>query len=65
MLNDIDYSLIRVETFFPLQRVRITSGSFTDIEGKVIHQQEKELSLQVNSLQIVVKVDLAKTLASI
>lgn len=62
MLNEVEHHLIRVETFNPGDRLTIASGSFTDTMGKVIRQQGKVVSIQLDSLQIVLKVDLSKTI---
>jgi transcriptional antiterminator RfaH len=64
MLNETDHSLIRLETFSPSDRVTIKSGTFKNTEGDVINQQGKNLTVYINSLELVVKVNLSKTIVS-
>ncbi len=64
MLNEFDNRLIKMDTFSPADRVRISSGAFTDVEGGVITQQGKTLTIFVDSLQMMLNVDLSKTLVS-
>ncbi|GAB3904375.1 UpxY family transcription antiterminator [Larkinella knui] len=65
MLNEVDNNHIRVETFSSADRIKIKSGCFTDSEGKVISQQGKTLAVFIDSLQMVIKVDLSRTIVSI
>ncbi|MBC3789115.1 UpxY family transcription antiterminator [Spirosoma utsteinense] len=65
MLNEVDHDLIQLETFSPASQVTITSGAFKHTEGSVINQQGKNLSLYINSLQMVVKIDLSKNQVSV
>lgn len=64
MLNDFDQNQLRVESFSTSDRVKIQSGHFTNAEGNVINQQGKTLAVFIESLQMVIKVDLSKTLVS-
>lgn len=65
MLNEVDHKLIRIETYSPNELIKINSGCFTGTEGQVIHQQGNNVSLFVKSLQIVLKVDVSRSLVSI
>lgn len=64
MLNEIDSTNIRVESFSSSDRIKIKSGCFTNQEGNVISQQGKTLIVLIDSLQMVMKVDLSRTLVS-
>ena len=62
MLNEIDNDLIQVKSYQPGDSLHIASGSFTDVSGTVVHQQGKIVTILLNSLQVVLTVDLSKTL---
>ncbi len=62
MLNEIDNDLIQVKSYRPGDSLHIASGSFTDVSGTVVHQQGKIVTILLNSLQVVLTVDLSKTL---
>jgi transcriptional antiterminator RfaH len=64
MLNDIDNNQIQIETFTSADRIKIKSGCFTDTEGNVISQHGKTLIVFIDSLQMVMKVDLSRTLVT-
>lgn len=64
MLKDIDHKLTQLATFSSDERVKIMSGCLISTEGKFINQQSKELTLFINSLHMMVKVDLSKTSVS-
>jgi transcriptional antiterminator RfaH len=64
MLNDLDSSEIRVDSFTAADRIKIKSGCFTDSEGNVISQQGKTLFVFLDSLQMVMRVDLSRTLVT-
>jgi transcriptional antiterminator RfaH len=64
MLNEIQSSDIRVKAFTSADRVKIKSGCFTDVEGNVVSQQGKTLTVFMESLQMVVRVDLSRTIVS-
>ena len=61
MLNEVDHNLIVVESFSPGDRLTVGSGSFIDVTGSVIRQDGKIVSIQLDSLQVVVKVDISRT----
>ncbi|MRS60725.1 UpxY family transcription antiterminator [Larkinella terrae] len=64
MLNETDNRHITVENFTSADRIKIKSGFFSDSEGHVINQQGKTLAVFIDSLQMVVKVDLSKTIVA-
>ena len=64
MLNETDNNHIQVETFSSSDRIKIKSGCFQDIEGNVMNQQGKTLAVFIDSLQMVIKVDLSRTLVT-
>jgi transcriptional antiterminator RfaH len=65
MLKETDNNHIQVETFSASDRIKIKSGSFQDIEGNVMNQQGKTLQVFIDSLQMVIKVDLSRTLVTV
>lgn len=65
MLGEIDHDYIEVSTFSPGDRVKIGSGSFTDYTGEVRSQQGKSLSLVLEYLQLVITVDLSRTIVQV
>ena len=64
MLNEFDHNLIHVEQFTPSARVKIGSGSFTDVTGVVEWQQGTMVSIRLDSLQIILRVDISKTIVA-
>lgn len=62
LLNDIDHSLIQVESLRPGDRLTITSGSFSDFSGEVLTKQGNVIRVRLDALQVVISVDLSKTL---
>ena len=64
MLNEVDHSLLNVHAFQPGDRLQIASGSFMDVAGKVVRQNGKVVTIFLDSLQLMVTVDLAKTAVS-
>ena len=64
MLNEIDHTLIQINSFKPGDRLTITSGSFADTSGRIIWQQGKIVMIRLDALQLCVSVDLTKTVVS-
>lgn len=64
MLKETDNNHIQVETFSASDRIKIKSGSFQNIEGNVMNQQGKTLQVFIDSLQMVIRVDLSRTLVT-
>lgn len=64
MLNEVDHSLIRVGNYEPGERLRIASGSFAETTGYVVSQQGKQVTIRLDSLQILLTVDQSKTVLS-
>lgn len=65
LLNDFDHSNLQVGIIKPGDRLSIASGSFSDFSGEVISQQGKLVSVVLDSLGLVIKVDLSKTLVAV
>lgn len=65
LLNDFDHDCLHVGPVKPGDRLTITSGSFADFSGEIISQQGKVVSIMLDSLQLVIKVDLSKTLVAV
>lgn len=61
MLNQVDHHLLTVRTFQPGDRLRIASGTFTDTTGQVIRKQGKAITVMIDALQLILTVDLSKT----
>lgn len=61
MLNEVDHNFLTVVALQPGDRLRITSGSFTDTTGKVVRQHGKIVTLLLESMQLLLTVDLSKT----
>ncbi|TAE28686.1 MAG: UpxY family transcription antiterminator [Cytophagales bacterium] len=64
LLNDFDHACITVDQLKPGDRLTIASGSFTDLSGQVITQQGKTVRIVLDSLQLVVKLDLSQVLVA-
>ena len=62
MLNEIDNDLIQLKAYRPGDTVHITSGSFMDISGTVVRQHGKVVTVVLGALQVLVTIDLSKTL---
>lgn len=62
MLNEIDNDLIQLKTYKPGDTLQIASGSFIDVSGVVVRQQGKIVTVIVDTLQLLLTVDLSKTL---
>lgn len=60
LLAEVDHNNIQTASFKPNNRVEITSGYLAHIEGNVVRQQGKLLTLVLDSLKIIVQVDLSK-----
>ena len=65
LLNDFEHECLHVGPIKPGDRLTIASGSFSDFSGKVISQQGKVVSIMLDSLQLVIKIDLSKTLVAV
>jgi transcriptional antiterminator RfaH len=65
LLNDLDHSLIQVESVRPGDWLTITSGSFSDLSGEVLAQNGKMVRVMLDALQVVISVDLSKTLVNV
>lgn len=61
MLNEVDHSQIKLTTYEPGERLRIASGSFADVTGEVVSYQGKQVSIRLDSLQLLVTIDQSKT----
>ena len=64
MLNVVDNDLIQLKTFRAGDALRINSGSFADVSGTVFRQQGKIVTILLDTLQLMVTVNLSKTLVS-
>ncbi len=64
MLNEIDNDQIQIKTYRPGDALRITSGSFANVSGTVLRQQGKVVQVLLPSLQLMLTVDLSKTLVA-
>ena len=62
MLNEVDHNSIQVDKFTPDSRLTIGSGSFADLSGRVLKQQGKIVAILLDSLQLVIKVDISRTI---
>ncbi|SOD91644.1 UpxY family transcription antiterminator [Spirosoma fluviale] len=61
MLADVDHQLIQIKPLRPGTQMTIKSGSFRDSTGTVIRQDGKIVTVVLESLQMVLKVDLTTT----
>lgn len=64
MLNEADHDLIQVSTFKSGDTLTIVSGQFANTSGQVVRQQGKTALIVLDSLQIMLSVDLSKTVVS-
>ncbi|MBN8826701.1 MULTISPECIES: UpxY family transcription antiterminator [unclassified Spirosoma] len=64
MLNDVDHNAIQIASFSPGDRLTIGSGGFANTTGKVIKQQGKIVAIQLDALQLIIKVDISRTIVS-
>ena len=62
MLNEVNHKLIVVRSFNPGERLKVGSGSFANFGGEVIRQDGKLVSIQLDSLQAVIIVDMSRTI---
>lgn len=62
MLNEIDNMLIQVKTYQPGDILHIGSGSFMDVSGTVVRQQGKIVTIILDAMQLMLTVDLSKTI---
>lgn len=65
MLGQVDHDSIHVKNFSSGATVKIDSGSFIGEVGQVKSHQGKSLSLYLESLQVVITVDLSRTIVSV
>ncbi len=65
MLNEVNHSQITIKAFESGDRLTIASGSFTDTSGSVIRQQGKVVTVMLDALQLVLTVDLSKTIVKV
>nr|WP_240543860.1 UpxY family transcription antiterminator [Spirosoma foliorum] len=65
LLNEVDHNCLSLNRMQPGDRLTIKSGSFSDLSGRVIRQQGTVVSLTLDSLQLVISVDMAKTLVAV
>ena len=63
MLNEIGQSKLMVTQFQPGDRATIASGMFAGIEGNVIRQHGKIVSIRLDSIQVLLTVDMSKTMS--
>lgn len=61
MLGTYDHHAIKAESYELHTPVTISSGAFANATGEVVGQQGNELRIMLDSLGMVLKVDLAKT----
>ncbi|MFD2573299.1 UpxY family transcription antiterminator [Spirosoma soli] len=61
MLNEVDHELIQTKPLKPGDQLAIASGSFRDMVGKVVRQDGKIVTVILDSMQVVLKVNLATT----
>ena len=61
MLRTYDQQAIKVEKYELNTPVTINSGAFANATGEVTGQQGSILMIQLDSLRVVLKVDLTKT----
>lgn len=61
MLQTTDHHLIQVEQYQRASQVTISTGAFANATGEVLGQQGKILTIALDSLRLVLKVDLSKT----
>ncbi|GAB3024986.1 hypothetical protein GCM10027185_25290 [Spirosoma pulveris] len=61
MLADVDHQLIQIKPLRPGTQMTIKSGSFRDSTGTVIRQDGKIVTVMLESLQMMLKVDLTTT----
>lgn len=61
MLAEVDHQLIQIKPFHPGNQLTIKSGSFRDSTGTVVRQDGRIVTVVLESLQMVVKVDLTTT----
>lgn len=61
MLGTYDHQAIKAERYELNTPVTISSGAFANATGEVVGQQGNELRIMLDSLGMVLKVDLAKT----
>ncbi|GAB4050276.1 UpxY family transcription antiterminator [Spirosoma litoris] len=65
LLNEVDHSCLSLNRMRSGDRLTIKSGSFADLSGRVIRQQGTVVSLTLDSLQLVISVDISKTLVAV
>ena len=61
MLNEVDHQLIHTRPMKPGNQLTIQSGFFRDSVGTIIRQDGKIVTVMLESLQMLLKVDLATT----
>jgi transcriptional antiterminator RfaH len=61
MLDEVDHQLIHAEPLKPGDQLMITSGAFQDSVGTIVRQDGKIVTVMLESMQMVLKVDLATT----
>lgn len=61
MLGTYDHQAIKAERYELNTPVTISSGAFANATGEVVGQQGNELRIMLDSLGMVLKIDLAKT----
>jgi transcriptional antiterminator RfaH len=61
MLNEVDHQLICTRPMKPGDRLTIKSGSFQDSVGTIVRRDGKIVTVMLESLQMILKVDLATT----
>ena len=62
MLNEVDHSQITIKSFEIGDRLTIASGSFNHTSGYVVRQQGKIVTVVLDVLQLLLTVDLSKTI---
>ena len=61
MLQTTDHHHIQVEQYVPQTKVTIAAGAFANATGEVLSQQGRFLTVVIDALGVVLKVDLSKT----
>jgi transcription antitermination factor NusG len=62
MLNEVDNELIQLKVYNPGETLHIASGSFMDVSGTVVRQQGRIVTVVLDALQLMLTVDLSKTI---
>lgn len=64
MLAEVDHQSIQIKPLHPGSQLTIKSGAFNDSIGTVVRQDGKIVTVALESLQMVMKVDLTTTIVA-